>query len=86
MSKLLFILFLGTALHLTAAAQDNSSYASTKESRKEKKMSKGTSTQKDRNYWQDQRNVKKFKKTAKKKNCDCPGEMTAKQRRKHRIR
>jgi hypothetical protein len=86
MNKFLFVLFLGLMLHLKAAAQDNPSYASAKESRKEKKMSKSTSAQKDRNYWQDPRNVKKFKKTAKKKDCDCPGEMTAKQRRKHRIR
>ena len=86
MNKLLFVLLLGMMLQLNAAAQDNPSYASAKESRQEKKMSKGASVQKDRNYWQDQRNVKKFRKTAKKKNCDCPGEMTAKQRRKHRIR
>lgn len=85
MGKFLFVWLLSTALHLTAAAQDSPSYASAKESRKEKKMSEGAAVGKDRNYWQDPRNVKKFKKSAKKKNCDCPGEMTAKQRRKYRF-
>lgn len=85
MGKFLFVLFLGTALHLTAAAQDNPSYASAKASGKEKKRAKDAAVEKDRHYWQDPRNVKKFKKSGKKKNCDCPGEMTAKQRRKYRF-
>ena len=83
MSKFLFVWLLATSLHLTASAQDSPSYASAKDSRKDKKISKGAAVERDRNYWQDSR---KFKKASKKKNCDCPGEMTAKQRRKYRFR
>jgi len=85
MSKFLFVWLLATSLHLTATAQDHPSYASAKGSRQDRKMSKGTAIEKDRNYWQDGGNSKKFKKAGKKKNCDCPGEMTAKQRRKYRF-
>jgi hypothetical protein len=85
MGKFLFVLFLSIALHLTAAAHNSPLYASAKESRRAKKMSEGVPLQKDRHYWQDPRNGKKRQKTAKKKNCDCPGEMTAKQRRKYRF-
>ena len=85
MGKFLFVLLLGTALHLPGAAQDIPSYASATESRREKKVPKGSAVEKDRNYWQDPRNVKKFKKSGKRKNCDCPGEMTARQRRKYRF-
>jgi hypothetical protein len=86
MKHFLVLILLSLTLQLTATAQSNPSYASSKEIKKEKKVSKGTSGQKDRNFWQSKRSVKKFKKSVKKKDCDCPGQMTEKQRRKYRVR
>ncbi len=84
MKKLLFLLFIGLTLHLSAAAQSNPSQLSLKESKKVK--SQKNYVEKDRNYWQNERNIRQFKKSAKKKKCDCPGQMTEKQRRKYRPR
>jgi hypothetical protein len=85
MKKILIVLFAFLTVHLTALAQDHSSKLSSTSSKESKKSKKSTYVPKDRNYWQDGSSQKKLKKKGK-KNCDCPGEMTAKQRRKHRYR
>ncbi|MES2730412.1 MAG: hypothetical protein V4714_01645 [Bacteroidota bacterium] len=85
MKKILIVLFAFLAVHLTALAQSNSSNLSLAPDKESKKSKRSAYVPKDRSYWQDGRNQKKLKKKGK-KNCDCPGEMTAKQRRKHHYR
>ena len=79
------LLIVGLTLRLSVQAQDSKlSLAFSGESRVVAKP-RSDDGPKDRNYWQDRRNVKKFKKSVKKKDCDCPSQMTEKQRRKYRF-
>jgi hypothetical protein len=84
MKKLLFLLIFGLTMHLGATAQSDPNQLSLKESKKSK--SQKNYAQKDRSYWQKERNVRQYGKSAKKKKCDCPGQMTEKQRRKFRYK
>ena len=85
MKKMLLLFAVLLTTHLTVLAQSTGDLsADSKENKKTTKVKK--SAQRDRDYWQDKRTVKKFQKSTKKKDCDCPGQMTAKQRRKHRFK
>ncbi|MBC7923751.1 MAG: hypothetical protein H7Z75_21970 [Ferruginibacter sp.] len=84
MKKLLLLFAVLLTTHLTVVAQRNGDLSADSKANQTTKVKK--SPPRDRDYWQKKSTVRKFKKSTKKKDCDCPGEMTAKQRRKHRFK
>lgn len=78
MKKLFSLCILLLAVQATAFAQTKEASVNQTSSRK------STPVSKDRTYWQNDRNVRKAKKKPKK--CDCPSQMTEKQRRKYRYK